>query len=211
MIRDSPCDDPLSWAGTKASRPSTLVCCLERWYAVALPIAPRPTTITSNIPPTVVPHSCQQNCQSRDFRIPLRRGSSGRCLLLTRNALSKIYPSTVVDGDPNFKTDPPHRTIDSPHLSADTLHRSQKHPAQVKGPPNASFDFSVVFEMPRPLPARNPFARPHRQLNYSPHQVGHLSQQSKFVSRQNLWPALLPPSLCPLWIGIGPNPVAQDS
>src|SRR5258705_1251109 len=54
MIRDSPCDDPLSWAGIKASKPSTFVCCLERWYAAALPIAPRPTTITSNAPSTVV-------------------------------------------------------------------------------------------------------------------------------------------------------------
>src|SRR5437899_1337537 len=75
MIRDSPCDDPLSWAGIKASKPSTFVCCLERWYAVALPIAPRPTTITSNALSTVVLHSRQQTSQSRDFRIPLHRGS----------------------------------------------------------------------------------------------------------------------------------------
>src|SRR5262245_52349119 len=47
MMRDSPCDEPLVCPRGNASRPSTRRPRLATWYVAALPIAPRPTVMTS--------------------------------------------------------------------------------------------------------------------------------------------------------------------
>src|SRR5277367_1727575 len=41
--------------------------------------------------------------------------------------------------------------------------------------------------------------------------MGHLSQRSNLVRRQNLRPALLPPALRSIWIDARPNPIAPAS
>src|SRR5438445_13817 len=47
MIRDRPCEEPCSCAGVYCSIPSTRTPRRARWYAAALPIAPRPSTMMS--------------------------------------------------------------------------------------------------------------------------------------------------------------------
>src|SRR5438132_2652340 len=47
MMRVLPCDEPNACGGEKRSRPSTCWPRFARWYAAALPIAPRPTMMTS--------------------------------------------------------------------------------------------------------------------------------------------------------------------
>src|SRR5579859_1454045 len=47
MMRVSPCDEPSVWPRGKASRPRTRCPRWASWYAAALPMAPRPTMMTS--------------------------------------------------------------------------------------------------------------------------------------------------------------------
>src|SRR5256885_5802381 len=47
MIRERPPEEPRVWPRSNRSKPSTEVPRFARWYAAALPCAPRPATTTS--------------------------------------------------------------------------------------------------------------------------------------------------------------------
>src|SRR5919198_5796082 len=57
MARLSPCEDPRSWPGANCSMPTAFTPRRARWNKAALPMAPRPTTATSNLSnPHLLPH-----------------------------------------------------------------------------------------------------------------------------------------------------------
>src|SRR5687768_16286092 len=101
MIREWPWLDPRSWTGVKRSSPSTRLPRLASSWAVALPIAPRPTTITSY--PAVIAHLSSPKQRPDSFDRDLDRllqpaGRIGRLLLLmqTLGAGNKMHWAGVV-------------------------------------------------------------------------------------------------------------------